>query len=330
MHTRTIRCTMRSGGIQYAIYRQLFKATKKHLRKHLRKNRHKIHVFELLLRLRQAANHPSLIADAVNKGNTQLQKALRTGSEDDEDDENDDDFDDDFDDNFDDDDDDFEKEQDDMAILDKGGMSMDVPRARDGTKLRQLLKLTKEWKRNGAKFVIFSQWTSMLHVCRVALEERGYVVTALEGSMSLEEREQAVRQCAINKKTGKVDGMLISLKAGGQGLNLTCFSKVILMEPHYNPSVEEQAIGRVMRMGQKHASVEVVRLVTKKTVEMDILKIQEKKKKHVDRLMANKTKKKETQRNKKKKTNMTNRTNNARGGSISDELIVAELMKKFR
>ena len=124
--------------------------------------------------------------------------------------------------------------------------------------------------------------------------------------------------------------MLISLKAGGQGLNLTCFSKVILMEPHYNPSVEEQAIGRVMRMGQKHASVEVVRLVTKKTVEMDILKIQEKKKKHVDRLMANKTKKKETQKNKKKKTNMTNRTNNARGGSISDELIVAELMKKFR
>ena len=326
MHTRTIRCTMRSGGIQYAIYRQLLKETKKHLRK----NRNKIHVFELLLRLRQAANHPSLIADAVNKGNTQLQKALRISSDSD------------FDDDDDDDDDDFAKEQDEMAILDKGGMSMDVPRARDGTKLRQLLKLTKEWKRNGEKFVIFSQWTSMLHVCRVALEERGYVVTALEGSMSLEEREQAVRQCAINKKTGKVDGMLISLKAGGQGLNLTCFSKVILMEPHYNPSVEEQAIGRVMRMGQKHASVEVVRLITKMTVEMDILKIQEKKKKHVDRLMANK---KQKQKNKKttmiNKTNMMNMTNttksmatnmttNAQGGSISDELIVAELMKKFR
>ena len=64
---------------------------------------------------------------------------------------------------------DFEPEKE-LEILNRGGTTMARPRSRDGTKLRQLLKLTKEWKRTGEKFVIFSQWTSMLSVCRDALE----------------------------------------------------------------------------------------------------------------------------------------------------------------
>ena len=65
-------------------------------------------------------------------------------------------------------------------------------------------------------------------------------MTTLNGDMSLEDREKVVRSCTVNKRKGRVDGMLISIKAGGQGLNLTCFSRVVIMEPHYNPSIEEQ------------------------------------------------------------------------------------------
>lgn len=76
---------------------------------------------------------------------------------------------------------------------------------------------------------------------------------------------------------GSRDAFLVSLKAGGVGLNLTSADVVILVDLWWNPAVEEQAIARAHRMGQKN-TVEVIRLITKGTIEEKIMEIQERKK----------------------------------------------------
>ncbi|HZE85325.1 MAG TPA: SNF2-related protein, partial [Puia sp.] len=123
------------------------------------------------------------------------------------------------------------------------------------------------------KALVFSQFTSMLRLIRGALEQRGISYVYLDGSVTADERRKAVKQF---QEDGKVRVFLISLKAGGVGLTLTAADYVYLVDPWWNPAVEQQAIDRSHRIGQVN-KVFAYRMICKDTVEEKILQLQEKK-----------------------------------------------------
>ncbi|KAF4321515.1 hypothetical protein G195_003627 [Phytophthora kernoviae 00238/432] len=125
------------------------------------------------------------------------------------------------------------------------------------------------------KVVVFSQWTSMLDMVSQLLKRNGFSHCTFNGSLSQEARERVLTRF---EKDPSVEVLVISLKAGGVGLNLTCASVVILLDPWWNPGVEEQAIDRVHRLGQTR-DVMVKRYVVNDTVEDMILQLQQRKEK---------------------------------------------------
>lgn len=126
----------------------------------------------------------------------------------------------------------------------------------------------------GDKCIIFSQWTSMLDMLAEPLGQLGLKFCRLDGAMAQHQREQAVKDFNTNPE---IQLFLISMKAGGLGLNLVSANRVFLLDPWWNPSTEEQAIDRVHRIGQTKP-VYVTRFVVKDTIEERILELQEKKK----------------------------------------------------
>jgi SNF2 family DNA or RNA helicase len=147
------------------------------------------------------------------------------------------------------------------------------------SKVTECLNLLKEIEATGEKTIIFSQWTLLLDLLQVAM--RGENMTKPErydGSMSATQRNIA----AHNFRDGKdVKVMLVSLKAGNAGLNLTAASRVIIMDPFWNPYIEMQAVDRAYRIGQQKP-VKVYRILTKETVEDRIVELQNKKKEMVE------------------------------------------------
>ncbi|RLN93289.1 hypothetical protein BBJ28_00007902 [Nothophytophthora sp. Chile5] len=157
----------------------------------------------------------------------------------------------------------------------------------DGTgfqsaKLRQLLRDLKSIRLENdraaspaqrRKVVVFSQWTAMLEMASRLLSRHGFSHCTFNGSMSQEARERVLTRFA---KSPGVEVLVISLKAGGVGLNLTCASVVILLDPWWNPGVEEQAVDRVHRLGQTQ-DVLVRRYVVSDTVEDMMLQLQRRK-----------------------------------------------------
>ncbi|KAI8149543.1 SNF2 family N-terminal domain-containing protein [Fennellomyces sp. T-0311] len=143
------------------------------------------------------------------------------------------------------------------------------------SKINKVLELLDETRRQypREKTIIFSQFTSMLDLMEEQLQRSGFKYCRYDGSMSnlLRERNlDALRtdpECTV---------MLISLKCGSLGLNLTAANHVILMDVWWNPAVEEQAIDRVHRIGQR-LPVRVVRLVIDGTIEQKIIQLQQKK-----------------------------------------------------
>jgi len=107
------------------------------------------------------------------------------------------------------------------------------------------------------KSVIFSQWTSMLDVIEVFLNRAKFKFCRLDGQMQRKTRDDNINKF---ESDGSVSVMLISLKCGSLGINLTSASQVFLVDPWWNPSTEDQAIDRVHRIGQKRV-VNVIRLV---------------------------------------------------------------------
>jgi DNA repair protein RAD5 len=122
--------------------------------------------------------------------------------------------------------------------------------------------------------VVFTQWTSMLDLVEIALSQAQITFSRLDGSMSRNRREASL----VQLRSGQVQVMLLSLRAGGVGLNLTAASRVILLDPWWNPAVEQQAIERVHRIGQTRPVV-ATRLICRNTVEEGILKLQDNKRK---------------------------------------------------
>ncbi|CAM9969208.1 unnamed protein product [Ectocarpus sp. 12 AP-2014] len=126
-------------------------------------------------------------------------------------------------------------------------------------------------KAPGAKAVVFSQWTHMLDLAEASIARGGRTFRRLDGAMSQQQRESALKGFATDES---ITVMLVSLKAGGVGLNLTAASTVILLDPWWNPAVEEQAIDRIHRLGQLN-EVSVKRFVVSGTVEDKMLALQE-------------------------------------------------------
>ncbi|CAE7234061.1 rhp16, partial [Symbiodinium necroappetens] len=126
---------------------------------------------------------------------------------------------------------------------------------------------------NGAKGIVFSQFGSMLELLEFRLKRAGITCVIFRGGMSMQAREDAL--AAFNEDPN-MKVILISLKAGGEGLNLQVANHVFLMDPWWNPASEMQAIQRAHRIGQTKA-VKAVRFITSDTIEEKIIKLQEKK-----------------------------------------------------
>mgnify|MGYP000123088243 CR=1 FL=1 len=138
-------------------------------------------------------------------------------------------------------------------------------------KLQELMRHIRE-KTGDHKVLIFSQFVSMLSLVTRELEQEGVAYSYLDGSTR--DRQKAVRDFQDN---GDCRVMVISLKAGGLGLNLTEADYIYLIDPWWNPAVEQQAIDRTHRIGQdKH--IFAYKMICKDTVEDKILKLQENKK----------------------------------------------------
>lgn len=148
-------------------------------------------------------------------------------------------------------------------------------------KLTALDALLEELKLNNHKALIFSQFVGHLQLIKQHLEDKGFDYQYLDGSTP-----QKQRQASVNAfQRGQGDIFLISLKAGGSGLNLTAADYVIHMDPWWNPAVEEQASDRAHRIGQLRP-VTIYRLITQNTIEEKIVALHKQKRDLADNLLA--------------------------------------------
>ncbi|MGO1127057.1 DEAD/DEAH box helicase [Streptococcus sp. V728] len=150
----------------------------------------------------------------------------------------------------------------------------------DSGKLDSLRDLLSQIAEGNHRVLIFSQFRGMLDRIEEELPQLGLTSFKVTGSTPSQDRQEMTK--AFNQ--GECDVFLISLKAGGVGLNLTGADTVILVDLWWNPAVESQAIGRAHRMGQEQA-VEVYRLVTRGTIEEKIQELQEQKRNLVSEVL---------------------------------------------
>ena len=148
-------------------------------------------------------------------------------------------------------------------------------------KYEQLKKIIEQSRIAGRRVLIFSQFTKMLGIIGRHLSNEGIPFFYLDGNTPSEERVETCRKF----NAGERDIFLISLKAGGTGLNLTGADTVILYDVWWNPAVEEQAADRAHRLGQKKA-VQVLKLITKGTIEEKMNQLQEKKKNLIEEIIS--------------------------------------------
>lgn len=152
--------------------------------------------------------------------------------------------------------------------------------AGSSSKFEQLLEIVDECRSAGKRMLIFSQFTEMLGLIGRELGYQGIPYFYLDGQTAAAER---VELCSRFNE-GERELFLISLKAGGTGLNLTGADTVVLYDLWWNPAVEQQAADRAHRMGQKNV-VQVIRLVTHGTIEDKMYELQKKKKSLIDEVI---------------------------------------------
>jgi superfamily II DNA or RNA helicase len=150
----------------------------------------------------------------------------------------------------------------------------------ESAKLEALLPMVEELTAEGHKALIFSQFTSLLSIVRAELDSRKLMYEYLDGQTT--DRQQRVDRFQTN---GKCPLFLISLKAGGVGLNLTVADYVFILDPWWNPAVEAQAIDRTHRIGQDK-NVIAYRLIARDTVEAKIIELQKAKKKLAEEIIT--------------------------------------------
>lgn len=153
--------------------------------------------------------------------------------------------------------------------------------AYSGGKQLLLMDLLPQILANGHRVLLFSQFTTMLKILKEDMEQRDIPCFYLDGKTRLEDRLSLVER--FNAGEAKV--FLISLKAGGTGLNLTGADTVINFDPWWNPQSENQAIDRAHRLGQEK-TVQVIRLVTKGTIEEKVMQLSQGKRELFDALIG--------------------------------------------
>lgn len=153
------------------------------------------------------------------------------------------------------------------------------------SKLEQCMEIIKEATKSGHKILLFSGYTSMFQIIEEELKKESINYLKLTGSTKVDERIKMVEEFNINEE---IKVFLISLKAGGTGLNLTGADMVIHYDPWWNLSTENQATDRAYRIGQKN-NVQVYKLITKNTIEEKIFELQEKKSKLANNMLETNT-----------------------------------------
>ena len=149
-----------------------------------------------------------------------------------------------------------------------------------GSKLALFSKTIDELLDNKHKVLVFSQFVDHLSILRRELDRKCVSYQYLDGSTPVKQRKQSVEAF----QAGQGDVFLISLKAGGLGLNLTAADYVIHMDPWWNPAVEDQASDRAHRLGQQRP-VMIYRLITQSTIEERINQLHARKRDLADNLL---------------------------------------------
>ena len=149
------------------------------------------------------------------------------------------------------------------------------------SKLNLFAETVEELLEGGHKALVFSQFVKHLKLIEEWAKKQGISYQYLDGSTPLKKRQERIEAF----QRGEGDFFLISLKAGGTGLNLTAADFVIHTDPWWNPAVEDQATDRAHRIGQERP-VTVYRLVAENTIEEKILNLHAKKRDLADSLLA--------------------------------------------
>jgi SNF2 family DNA or RNA helicase len=149
-----------------------------------------------------------------------------------------------------------------------------------GSKLALFSETLDELLDNHHKVLVFSQFVGHLSILRDELDRKGVLYQYLDGSTPARQRKQRVEAF----QAGEGDVFLISLKAGGLGLNLTAADYVIHMDPWWNPAIEDQASDRAHRLGQQRP-VTIYRLITQETIEQRIMQLHASKRDLADGLL---------------------------------------------
>jgi SWI/SNF-related matrix-associated actin-dependent regulator 1 of chromatin subfamily A len=136
----------------------------------------------------------------------------------------------------------------------------------DSGKVLKLLELLKKYKENGDRALVFSQFTSVMDILSWVFDDHDIAFMRMDGSTPIAERQSLMDDFYADESIGV---FMISTKSGGAGINLACANKVVIFDSSFNPQDDIQAENRAHRVGQTR-EVEVVRLVTKGTVEEQI------------------------------------------------------------
>lgn len=145
------------------------------------------------------------------------------------------------------------------------------PGEEPSAKLEALMELLHEAVAGGHRLLVFSQFTSMLRLIAARLEAEGVAYCYLDGAT-----KDRLAQCARFNQSPAIPAFLISLKAGGTGLNLTGADTVVHFDPWWNPAAEEQATDRAHRIGQRK-TVQAIKLIAQDTIEEKVLELQRRK-----------------------------------------------------
>ncbi|MCX7117664.1 MAG: DEAD/DEAH box helicase [Legionellales bacterium] len=151
----------------------------------------------------------------------------------------------------------------------------------ENSKLNTLIETLKNIIENGHKVLVFSQYVSFLKIIRKRMEDEKIDYQYLDGTTSAVNRKKSV----VAFQAGEGDVFLLSLKAGGSGLNLTAADYVIHLDPWWNPAVEDQASDRAHRIGQERP-VTIYRLITRNTIEEKIIALHEHKRNLANELLS--------------------------------------------
>lgn len=150
-------------------------------------------------------------------------------------------------------------------------------------KVTECLKLLQTIQEAGEKTIVFSQWTSLLDLVEIGMKHEGLLHQPVryDGGMSAKERNNSAVKF---RSSNTANVILVSLKAGNAGLNLAAASRVIILDPFWNPYIEMQAVDRAYRIGQQR-EVQVYRILSNETVEDRIISLQERKKSMIESAM---------------------------------------------